>query len=751
MRQKIFHSVFFIVLCFAFFSGNAMAQSIIVNNQCAKNSKSKLLKPDIDLSKYDKRVLGNGMEMYNEKKNQYGSKKLGADDYATVTFKYQFNLADFWPNGCVIVYGDNIDRTVFWGDVDYGNGIFGDIVCQLPKGKCDVLAQALPRKDGIEIGSITYKIFEQLTINQDTTIIVNFDDCTNQYYLKTFKPNGEEVKRDVYIRNENYEVEDTIKGNINSMADHFSIILKGTGAIMNYMVFADYEWYGQNPSRVFMNNVSDRYKIGALRMFNDNSDADLYVVKHENQSMTEHILQNDAKDYVFYQEKFTPSLSHNLNGDGVMNYVAKAVIDNVNINALTFGPVLVSECKAKVYIDAAQSESNEKGKCDVLVNPVFGDKIKTKIYTYSWENEDGEIFTESDTVYEINNITGLPVMINSNKGIEYINTGYDFGNVFNVPEGGGDIMVYPGHPRFSYYKSQKILDYGSNAPINVLKADNTEGDWFEGKFTTLRCGYFGRYGEMRDVDLDTLQIEIRYNDELICNNYSTIFMDLYHFAGQGNPDGEITAHFVNNNVMVDGLQGMNVTDMYINQRQEDWTAPMLHMLLFKDLEGNIIDRFDSAEEGVLEFAGGDFYPITDAATYVTWYDCKPMTVEVSYSPYSAEDWAPLEVNEIPEEYYMPGFGFFYRGSLKDVTGRGEKGWFDLKIKLTDLSGNWQEQVISPAFRIGSGNPSKIEVVESDTATEVARYTIDGRALSAPQAGVNIVKMSDGTVKKVLVK
>ncbi len=100
---------------------------------------------------------------------------------------------------------------------------------------------------------------------------------------------------------------------------------------------------------------------------------------------------------------------------------------------------------------------------------------------------------------------------------------------------------------------------------------------------------------------------------------------------------------------------------------------------------------------------------------------------------------------------MPGFGYFYRGSLKDVTGDGEKGWFDLKIKLTDLSGNWQEQVISPAFRIGDGSLTGIEAIKNDTATEVARYTIDGRTLSAPQTGVNIVKMSDGTVKKVLVK
>lgn len=40
---------------------------------------------------------------------------------------------------------------------------------------------------------------------------------------------------------------------------------------------------------------------------------------------------------------------------------------------------------------------------------------------------------------------------------------------------------------------------------------------------------------------------------------------------------------------------------------------------------------------------------------------------------------------------------------------------------------------------------------SNAATIVARYTLDGTRISAPQKGINIVKMSDGTVKKVLVK
>lgn len=43
------------------------------------------------------------------------------------------------------------------------------------------------------------------------------------------------------------------------------------------------------------------------------------------------------------------------------------------------------------------------------------------------------------------------------------------------------------------------------------------------------------------------------------------------------------------------------------------------------------------------------------------------------------------------------------------------------------------------------------VTEDSGAREVARYTIDGRSISKPQSGINLVKYSDGTVKKVVVR
>lgn len=50
-------------------------------------------------------------------------------------------------------------------------------------------------------------------------------------------------------------------------------------------------------------------------------------------------------------------------------------------------------------------------------------------------------------------------------------------------------------------------------------------------------------------------------------------------------------------------------------------------------------------------------------------------------------------------------------------------------------------------------PNAINDVATSTAgtKEVARYSVNGIRLSAPVKGINIVRMSDGTVKKVIVE
>ncbi len=61
------------------------------------------------------------------------------------------------------------------------------------------------------------------------------------------------------------------------------------------------------------------------------------------------------------------------------------------------------------------------------------------------------------------------------------------------------------------------------------------------------------------------------------------------------------------------------------------------------------------------------------------------------------------------------------------------------------------QIVNAA-QVKLADPTSINgVVKDSKATEVARYSIDGRKLNAPVKGLNIVKMADGSSKTVLVK
>lgn len=74
-----------------------------------------------------------------------------------------------------------------------------------------------------------------------------------------------------------------------------------------------------------------------------------------------------------------------------------------------------------------------------------------------------------------------------------------------------------------------------------------------------------------------------------------------------------------------------------------------------------------------------------------------------------------------------------------------------KLKVVALLIDRTDGRIANAAQATIREASAISTVYDSDATEVERYDINGHKLLTPQAGINIVKMSDGTVRKVLVK
>lgn len=118
-----------------------------------------------------------------------------------------------------------------------------------------------------------------------------------------------------------------------------------------------------------------------------------------------------------------------------------------------------------------------------------------------------------------------------------------------------------------------------------------------------------------------------------------------------------------------------------------------------------------------------------------------------------------QIHVAPSRYFYSG-----RSSMHLLPGHYTVSGIASEVKVDDETG--EEIVIrtpiNVAFDIPSSevielNPSVTEAIDpvltegNGTPQEQVRYTIDGRRITTPQRGVNLIKMSDGTVHKVLVK
>lgn len=73
---------------------------------------------------------------------------------------------------------------------------------------------------------------------------------------------------------------------------------------------------------------------------------------------------------------------------------------------------------------------------------------------------------------------------------------------------------------------------------------------------------------------------------------------------------------------------------------------------------------------------------------------------------------------------------------------GEKKW------NMDTNNAWVNQCLT--LNLKNGETTGIETVGNEPTAVVARYAADGTRLAAPQKGINILKMADGTTRKVFV-
>lgn len=293
-------------------------------------------------------------------------------------------------------------------------------------------------------------------------------------------------------------------------------------------------------------------------------------------------------------------------------------------------------------------------------------------------------------------------------------------------------------------ESSPYMTFANN--VSKVESDRDPGKVLNYNF--LYHGWEGILGEQRIIDQQNQKVEFYQDGELVKEAQTDVLEWGREWRDTDHEPCELEYRYENRNFEHDGIAGLNRTVITSHWGQEDCVAPSLHFMSLREKKtGAINDKFERADEGELIFAGGDFNSFDDGRWY---YVCEPMNVKVECAPTGTSDWQELTATEEPEKVDVSrGFGHFYRVALGDVNKGNGNGWYDVRFTLTDLSGNKQEQLISPLFKIGGGSGVS-DIVDEDPAASVQYFTLTGIRVGNPDAkGIYIERRGKRAVKKVV--
>ena len=591
-------------------------------------------------------------------------------------------------------------------------------------------------------------IKEQIEINSDTSFVLCPNECTNHIEFKNSNPNGQLFKLGLGHMNEmtgNWIHDDD--GNIDNMLVKTQLIIKGIYALSNTL----FGFYGDMDSEdmryipvdFYVNDVSNRVLITRtdIAISYDGYNDILYCNYFSTDDVTIGEISNDPTEYLYYNDncKYSP-YGRSKDGYGQETMILTCLDGRYN------GLLSVSDYRHL-------PKQGDTYSCETWINIPGVDTHYPDLEVFSQTNY-ADYFSKvidpssgQESVQVEGWIMGPQITVKDKK-IYRTNLGHHqkYGDTYLPNTLYNSLSTLMGNPSFfcmmlpspealTYDNSRALTPIGDNCPINAVKALSFEA--YGQIYYEIQDYLVGRNNEVIwSKQGKTSRLKIN-GQEVDTDSFTPDNKSIYEWTS------------VYTNIEVDGLSGHNTTTIYFDQNKEDMTPPSIEMLQFKNRNGDITDCFATAADGTMEFYASDFHYQHNPEMWNGLFECQPVEVTVEYAPYGTEEWNELSVEEIPEYYQEPGWGYFFRAPLADVEGTAEKGWFDLRFRLQDASGNWMDQVVSPAFRIDNLAYSSVANVGSDNAREVARYNLAGQRVDSNHRGVTIVKMSDGTAKKIV--
>lgn len=306
-------------------------------------------------------------------------------------------------------------------------------------------------------------------------------------------------------------------------------------------------------------------------------------------------------------------------------------------------------------------------------------------------------------------------------------------------------LFYPGHPSFCSAAADARHPLGESAPLAVATMQAyRDNPWYLGFSVTN----MGLYGEGRGADSALTEAFISTPDDEVVCDMDDFDKEFSRLLSTGKLGGEFTIDIINDrNIAVDGIKGYNRLSVKVADGSgEDVCPPTFTMMQLRDKQGIVENVFDTPADGTIELTGGDMNMTEEVNTH--WLCEAPKSVKVEYAPAGSDDFREIAVEEIADNYLMPEFGHFWRGSLGDIDVKSEGGWFQLRLSMSDEAGNTHTQTLYPAFRIKS--LSGIESVTSDEDGHApVYYNLQGIQTDSPSSGIYIRIRNGKATKEVI--
>lgn len=491
---------------------------------------------------------------------------------------------------------------------------------------------------------------EDIEIKADTTLIFNESEGTNQMQIKTYDENGNELLVDLWEGNKIIE-----KGNAESMTTNSvisdsefgntALILGGSYRVKDHLV------------DLYFNNVSDKIHFGEIRMMSVGKN--IYFIKYSTQLNKAKILKNNYQKLALVKQKFEPTIfGRDMKSPRFRGYVMWPS-DHGSPQAQVRGYNSKIELKDNTVEMFVELTENDNDFFQGLVNPMMSDNYQIK-------KENGKERKE----YSF--IRGLP-LVGDADGIKYIDYGYDSFGGYMINTKKMDYEIYPGHPIFSFNSSSKYI-FGKSTPIVSTKLD-----FYQGSIYCIPT-FIGRYGEV-------LEANSKFNIDF----------------EEGKQDDMNFIKLSSHNIHLDdNVNGTNECKLVFNPTSKDKYPPTLQMLRFINGDGLITDHFENPNELTLQIAAGDFeYAENENLWMFYYYWVSKPEIKVLYAPNGKDTWKEVIMKEVQNNFYLPGFGNFFEGKIPSIKEKGYRGWYDLKVILTDKSNNSTEQILRGAFHLSA--------------------------------------------------